>query len=471
MGEGSNPAVGTSESNQREIARLIAERDRLRAELGQLRTQGPGAAPRPPGRPRRIAAVALVVVTSIVFTVAVAGVWARRNALNTDKWVDTVGPIGEDPAVQQALAGWMTTELTGAIDETAFFERVLPEQGQALAAPLSSAFEGFVGDRVDAFLASDTFERLWVEVNRRAHARVVDVVEGDTGNLQIEDGNVVLNLVPVLNGVLAQIGEASPEILGRTVDLPTVTVDDIPEDAVAKVEAALGRDLPDDFGQLTVFEAERLDAVQDAVSLFDRLVVVSVVLAVVLIPLTLWVSPHRRRTLLQLAVGIALGVVLIRRIGLRAEDEVVDLAQPENREAVAVVVGAFVDSLLDATVWILAAAALVAVVALVTGPYRWAVALRRRTVSAAQALAAAVSAVVARRHDDATVAWVAAHREVLQIGGIVAAIIVLLLVDLSWPGLLLLALVIGGYELALVRVAGPTPGRGEPEPRGAVGPP
>ena len=63
----------------------------------------------------------------------------------------------------------------------------------------------------------------------------------------------------------------------------------------------------------------------------------------------------------------------------------VDLAQPENQEAVAVVVGAFVDSLLDATVWILAAAALVAVVALVTGPYRWAVALRRRTVSAAQA--------------------------------------------------------------------------------------
>ncbi len=85
------------------------------------------------------------------------------------------------------------------------------------------------------------------------------------------------------------------------------------------------------------------------------------------------------------AVGIALGVVLIRRIGLRAEDEVVDLAQPENQEAVAVVVGAFVDSLLDATVGILAAAALVAVVALVTGPYRWAVALRRRTVSAAQA--------------------------------------------------------------------------------------
>ena len=332
--------------------------------------------PRPPrprrGRPRRlrrVVAAVLVVVTAIVFTVAVVGVWTRRTALNTDRWVETVGPIAEEPAVQQALGDWMTTELMGAIDPEAFFESVLPEQGQALAAPLSSALSGFVADRVDTFLASDRFEQLWVEVNRRAHARVVDVLEGDTGNLQVEDGEVVLNLVPVLNGVLAQISEASPEIFGRTVDIPTVTVDDIPEDAVAKVEEALGRELPDDFGQFTVFEADRLEAVQDAVALFDRLVVSAVVLAFLLIALTLWVSPRRRRTLLQLAVGIALGVVLIRRIGLRVEDEVVDLAKPENREAVGVVVGAFVDSLLDATVWILAAAALVAVVALLTGPY------------------------------------------------------------------------------------------------------
>ena len=143
--------------------------------------------------------------------------------------------------------------------------------------PLTGVLEGFVHDHVNDFLASGRFEQLWVEINRRAHGRVVDVLEGDTGNLQVEDGEVVVNLVPVLNGVLAQIGEASPEIFGRTVDLPTVTVDDIPEDAVAKVEEALGRDLPDDFGQFTVFDAQRLEAVQDAVSLFERLVVVAVV--------------------------------------------------------------------------------------------------------------------------------------------------------------------------------------------------
>jgi len=198
------------------------------------------------------------------------------------------------------------------------------------------------------------------------------------------------------------------------------------------------------------------------------------VLAFLLIALTLWVSPSRRRTLLQLAVGIALGVVLIRRIGLRAEDEVVDLAKAENREAVGVVVGAFVDSLLDATAWILAAAALVAVVALLTGPYPWAVALRRRTASLARALAAAVGAATTRRPDEATVAWVVERRELLQLGGAVAGIVVLLLVDLSWLWILLLALVIAAYELAVVRIAELTPSEPEPrepEPSGAVEPP
>ena len=139
----------------------------------------------------------------------------------------------------------------------------------------------------------------------------------------------------------------------------------------------------------------------------------------------------------------------------------VDLAKPDNQQAVGVVVGAFVDSLLDATAWILASAALVAVVALLTGPYSWARALRRRTVSLVHALAAAVRSAVTQRPDEATVAWVVAHRELLQLSGIVLGIVMLLVVDLSWLGILLLALIIGGFELAVARIADLTPSDAE----------
>ena len=237
MDEGPESTGGVAEPTEAEIARLAEERARLQAEVGDLRAQVTAVRSRRGGRPRRIATAVLVVLTALVVTVAVTGVWARRYALNTDRWVGTVGPVVEDPAVQDALSNWATTELMGVIDPEAFFESVLPERGQVLAAPLTSALRGFVHDRVDDFVASDTFQRLWVEINRRAHSRAVAVLEGDTPeNVQIEGDKVVINLVPVLNRVLAEIGKASPEILGRTVDLPTITVDEVPEEAVTKIE-------------------------------------------------------------------------------------------------------------------------------------------------------------------------------------------------------------------------------------------
>jgi hypothetical protein len=414
-------------------------------------------------------AVALVVVTSIVVTVSVTAVWARRNALNTDRWVRTVGPIAEEPAVQQALGRYITDQAMTAIDPEELFESALPERGQILAAPLTSALRGFVNDQVDSFLASDTFQRLWVQINERAHRRVVQVLEGDLPpSLQVQGNDVVLNVVPLLNEVLARLGERSPEIFGRTVDLPTVTVDEIPEEAIQKVESALGRDLPENFGQFTVFDASRLQQVQDTVTLFNRLVVAAVILAIVLIALTLWVSPRRRRTLLQLMVGIALGIVLVRRLGIRLEDDVVELVKPENQDAVKVVVGAFVSSLLDATAWILGGAALIAAVALLTGPYGWAKALRRGTVSGAQAAVSAARSVLNREPDDPVVAWVAAHREILQAGGIVVGILALLLLDLSWLGLFLLVGLVVAYELVVQRLADIGAGGAPPEEPPAV---
>ena len=463
MNAGSD-SVGDATPTDEEIARLADERSRLQAEVDGLRAELSTAPRRRAVRTRGVVAVALVVVTSILFTVSVTAVWARRNALNTDRYVQTIGPVAQDVRVQRALGRYITDQAMSAIDPEELFKEALPERGQILAAPLTSALRGFVNDRVNAFLATDDFSRLWVRINEVAHERVVDVLNGDLPpSLQVQGNDVVVNVIPVVNQVLARIGEASPEIFGRTVNLPTVTVDEIPEDAIQKVESALGRDLPENFGQFTVFDASKLQQVQDTVTLVNKLVVVAVILAIVLFALTLWVSPRRRRTLLQLMVGIALGIVLVRRLGLRLEDDVVELVKPENRDAVKVVVGAFVSSLLDATAWILGIAAVVAVVALLTGPYGWARALRRGTVSGGQAAVGAARSAINRQPDDPVVAWVGAHREVLQAGGIVVGILALLVLDLSWLGLFVLVALVIAYELVVQRLADIGAGGAPPE--------
>jgi hypothetical protein len=48
---------------------------------------------------------------------------------------------------------------------------------------------------------------------------------------------------------------------------------------------------------------------------------------------------------------------------------------------------------------------------------------------------------------------VATHREALLAGGVVAGIVVLIVADLSWLGLVLLAVLVAGFGLAVHRIA------------------
>jgi len=431
-----------------EIERLRAERDALRAEVDDLRGRERGG-----GWWRRTTAASLVLLACIVLVASVVGLWARRNFLDTPRFVQRAGPLIEEPAVQGALATRLTEQLMVVIDPEALFEEVLPERGQLLAVPLANAVEGFVRDRVETFIASDRFERLWDGVLEVAHTAAVRVLRDESDAVTTGDGRVTLNLLPVINAVLADITAQSPEILGRQVDLPDVTIDEIPADAIDKLESALGVDLGDDFGQVTVYDDGKLAAAQDAVSLFDRLVVVLLPLGVLLAAAALWISHRRRRTLLQICFGLALGMVLLRRVGFRLQDEVAALPpRAQGKEAARLAAESFVHPLTTFSAWVLAGAAIVALVAVLTGSYPWVVSLRRRV---AGLWTQAVAATGERARDETTVAWITAHRDALLAAGAAVALAILWFADLSWLGLLLVLAVVGGYAAVVYRIGTP----------------
>lgn len=391
---------------------------------------------------RRMAVVVLVVLGCVSFTLAAVGVWVRHNVADTEVWVDRAGPLAADPAVQAALGRWLTDEVVDLLDPVAFFEDVLPERGRLLAVPLAGAVEGFVADRIDRFLASDEFQTLWVVANERVHRNVVRLLRGDDGVVTSRDGSVTIDLVPVIDGALAQLSEASPELLGREVDLPELSVDDVPEAAIERLGAALGVDLGDDFGQVTVYEARRLSALQTGIDQARRLLVVSAVAAIACLAGALALSGRRRRTLLQMLAGLAIGIALIRRLGIRSQAELLaGIPDPVNRDAAAAVSNSFLSPLLATTRSLLVVIVLAAAVAVVTGPYPRAVRLRAATAGAARRLA-----------DETRGEWVAAHRGGLQAAGIAVGAAALVLLDLSFIGMAVVAAMVVVYELA---VSGP----------------
>ena len=439
--------MGTDDKDlETEVEHLRQERDQLQEQVEKLEDR-PGKRM----RLRRIGAVILVALTVLVFAAGVAGAWARRTVLDTDRYVATVGPLAEDPAVQEYLARTITNQIFLALDVQGRLESVLQERADRLvflAGPITSSVQGFVQDQVDKVVSSEQFARLWTEVNRLAQESAVKLLQGDTTVLTIEGEKVVLNLIPVANEVLKGVSGVVSELIGRTVTIPEITPQTVPAEAVTKLEQALGIDLPTNFGTVVIYNSQELAAVQQAVDLFNKGVILLAVLFVVGFVAAMWISPVKRRTLLQLMTALAVVLVLERRFAIAAANDLVASAKSENQAAARAVVDAFLGSLLRYTGWFLAIALVVLVVALLTGPYPWAVKLRGWVVDGGRAIGGMLKPGERTPATD----WIAQHRDPVMMGVALLGVLMLLVLDLSIGWFLVLALAIGGLEILVYRI-------------------
>jgi NADH:ubiquinone oxidoreductase subunit 6 (subunit J) len=87
---------------------------------------------------------------------------------------------------------------------------------------------------------------------------------------------------------------------------------------------------------------------------------------------SLLVSTRRRRTLIQLTTGAAIGLVIVRRIAIILRDDLFDRVDTQRFPSVRVLTNELMDSLFRYTAILLAIVLLTAMIALITGPYPWA---------------------------------------------------------------------------------------------------
>lgn len=443
--EQSGPA--SDEELEAEVERLRIEKEQLAAKLDdrdERRARG--------GRTRRAAVGIFVVLGVLCFTLTIPGSWARRTLLDTGGYVDTIAPLSKDPAITAAFSRNITEQAFSALDVETVVEQALPEKAAFLAAPLTNGVKGFVQERVNQLLGSDEFQRLWISANAFAQSQLIAVLNDDSDVVSKLGGQVSLNLIPLINQALDQVQSQASQLLGKNVTLPQISAGELPAAAREKIESALGISLPDDFGQVVLFETDRLEAAQDALATFNKLVFVLGGLALVLSVLALLLSRRRRRTLLQLAVADLVGVIMVRRIGRIAQSDIVDrVADPVDRAAVDALTGRLLDRLLSFTVWIGWVLVIVIVVAAITGPYPWAAWIRARVAALFRVGGEAVSG---RVSDDATLEWIRAHLGILQVAGAAVAIVLLLALPVGWLGFLVIAGLLALYEVGLWRLGG-----------------
>ena len=122
---------------------------------------------------------------------------------------------------------------------------------------------------------------------------------------------------------------------------------------VADIEAALGRQLPDDFGQLVVYQSDQiaeaqssLQRAQEAAAFARRAFWVVIALTVVLLVAAVVVAADRWRAALFLGLGVVATMVLLRSAVDRVVEQAPDVAdRPGARAAIASIVGGAATSL------------------------------------------------------------------------------------------------------------------------------
>ena len=220
---------------------LLARLQLLETENARLRATAtvPPPAPAAP-RPRRkvgrsTAAVVLILIGALLAPLAVVGSWARGLVVDTDRYVDTVAPIAEDPLVQSAVANRITLAVVDALNVEELTTQATdavagldlpPLVGQAvtsLQAPLQEAITGFIRKNVTKIVSSDAFENVWEEANRAAHEQIVATLRGDPDALaQISDsGTLTLDVTPIIEQVKTSLEEAGFTLVSR---IPTINV-------------------------------------------------------------------------------------------------------------------------------------------------------------------------------------------------------------------------------------------------------
>jgi hypothetical protein len=380
---------------------------------------------------RRILVAVLVVVGCVLAPISVIGLWARNTMLDTDQYVDTVGPLAKDPAIQKAVSDRVSKRLVSSVDIKGEIAASVPRL-ENVAPAIASGVETFVREATLRITQSERFQRLWENVNRRAHSRVVAVLEGEgTKSVQTRNGQVVLNVGPLVDEVKKRLDDRG------------VTVFDSVE---TKAEFVL-------------FDSEQLTKAQSGVRLLKRVTYALPILALLAFAAAIALSPNRRRTVLRAALGLAFGMALVLIVFNLARGRYLDAVERAGRskEANAAAFDQVLEFLRLSLRTIFAVGLAVAVGAWLAGPGRLATRIREGVLGLVRGKGDAEVTAVGR--------FVGTYRVALRVA--VVGLGVLILVVLSHPGpvavLVIAVLVVVG--LLLIEFLGRGAARTESAPR------
>jgi hypothetical protein len=333
-------------------------------------------ADQPRGAWRRVAAWVLVVLMGIAVAGSVVGFWVNRTVLETDRFMAVVTPIVQNESVQAVVSDRVSDQVLEALDlETRLTERLseaddrlrqrlgdaleLPDAIvrrlqntqlglESLAPMIAAGVETRIREAVTTFISSPEGNQLLLRTIAFAHERSVLLLRDELDqlpNVVVAEGEVRLNLVPVIAEVLRSVINAGLDFIGLQRQIPPFDSTEDATDAIDRLASILGHDLPPDFGQVRIASEQSLDRAQGYVRAFDLALWAMLIAAIVLAVLAIWLAPSVPVGAIRVGAGAAVAALAGWLLVQVLAAQVVDAATTADGRAA---IGEIIDSLVGA---------------------------------------------------------------------------------------------------------------------------
>lgn len=231
-------------------------------------------------RGRIIGARALLVVGILLTVVSILSTYVKREALDPDQFKKTSQELIASPAIQEQVATRMVDAFYENVDVSSELEGQLPSNLQALAGPIAGLSRELVDRAAQELVTRPKVQTAFVELSSASQEQFVKVLHGETDIVSTTDGNVVLDLRPLV----LQLGDRFNFV------------------------SNLADKIPQDSAQVTILESDDLDTAQTVTHWLEQIANFVWILAVAAWAGAIWLARGRRRKEVR-SLGIGLVVV------------------------------------------------------------------------------------------------------------------------------------------------------------------
>ncbi len=198
----------------------------------------------------------LIIVAMVLTPIAVVTHWATAEVTNTERFVETLAPLADNPEIQQVIIDEVVGLIEKEVDIPAITESLFTGLGEALnlpdsakkaleliSTPVANGVDALITNVVTNVVESDAFQTAWTKTLTLTQQQAVALLEGNPDSVikLSNNGTLSLPLKPIIADVKAELVKQGVGFANAIPEVDTtIELGRIPELAVARVIYQIG---------------------------------------------------------------------------------------------------------------------------------------------------------------------------------------------------------------------------------------